>query len=101
MRPWSGPKHRRLAIFNLTFLLHYKSCRQNAALKLKSKAGPFLEGCPILVNAMDDRANLAFAALPERIYVIVDGKVVLQGGLGPFNYNIEEVEHFLENKKVK
>ena len=50
---------------------------------------------------MDDRANLAFAALPERLYVILDGKVVLQGGLGPFNYNIEEVEQFLENRKVK
>ena len=85
----------------MTFLHRYIPCRRNAALKLKTKAGRFLEGCPILVDAMDDRANLAFAALPERLYVILDGKVVLQGGLGPFNYNIEEVEHFLENRKVK
>ena len=27
---------------------------------------------------MDDRANLAYAALPERLYVILDGQEVYQ-----------------------
>jgi len=73
--------------------------RIGAAFKLKEKAASFLEGCPILVDPMDDRANNAFAALPERIYVILDGKIVYEGGLGPFDYKIEEVEAFLAKRK--
>lgn len=73
--------------------------RLNAALKLKEKAASFLEGCPIMVDPMDDRANHAFAALPERIYVIFDGRIAYQGGLGPFDYKIEEVEKFLAKRK--
>jgi len=73
--------------------------RLNAALKLKEKAASFLEGCPIMVDPMDDRANKAFAALPERIYVVLDGHIAYQGGLGPFDYKIEEVEKFLAKRK--
>ena len=88
----------------------------NAALKLREKAASFLEGCPIMVivflaiiinilmvmcqvDPMDDRANKAFAALPERIYVVLDGHIAYQGGLGPFDYKIEEVEKFLAKRK--
>jgi len=73
--------------------------RINAALKLKEKAASFLEGCPIMVDPMDDRANKAFAALPERIYVVLDGRIAYQGGLGPFDYKIEEVEKYLAKRK--
>ena len=48
---------------------------------------------------MDDHANHAFAALPERIYVVLDGRIAYQGGLGPFDYKIEEVEKFLAKRK--
>ena len=48
---------------------------------------------------MDDRANKAFAALPERIYVVLDGRIAYQGGLGPFDYKIEEVEKYLAKRK--
>ena len=51
------------------------------------------------VDPMDDRANHAFAALPERIYVVLDGHIAYQGGLGPFDYKIEEVEKFLAKRK--
>ena len=30
---------------------------------------------------MDDRANKAFASLPERLYVVKDGQVVFQVGV--------------------
>lgn len=73
--------------------------RINAALKLKEKAASFLESCPIMVDPMDDRANKAFAALPERIYVVLDGRIAYQGGLGPFDYKIEEVEKYLAKRK--
>ena len=61
---------------------------------------------------MDDRANLAFAALPERLYVVREGRVVFevslvgglrvdiaQGGMGPFDYKIGKVEEFLKKEQ--
>ena len=66
----------------------------DAANTLKEEAGQILEGCPILVrleligfklyricaqvDPMDDRANLAYAALPERLYVLQDGKITYE-----------------------
>lgn len=70
-----------------------------AAQTLRSEAGLHLTGCPILVDPMDDRANHSYAALPERLYVISEGRVVYQGGLGPFGYSIEEVEELLSKMK--
>jgi len=70
-----------------------------AAEKLKSESGKNLHLCPILVDTMDDAANIAYAALPERLYVLLDGKVVFEGGSGPFNYSIPEVSQFLSKWK--
>ena len=53
----------------------------------------------ILVDSMQDVANELYAAFPERLYVILDGKVVLEGKRGPFGYNIAEIESFLESYK--
>jgi len=72
-----------------------------AARLLKTEAGENLRGCPIVVDLFDNKAELAYAALPERLYVVQDGILVYQGKLGPFGYNLDEVEQFLENKKTK
>ena len=32
----------------------------------------------ILVDNMDNKARAAYAALPERLYVVLDGEVVLE-----------------------
>ena len=47
---------------------------------------------------MDNKAGTAYAAMPERLYVVVDGKIVYEGDLGPFGYKLEEVEQYLETK---
>jgi len=73
--------------------------RLNAATTLREEAGEALQGCTILVDPMDDRANIAYAALPERLYVVQDGQITYQGGLGPFDYKISEVEAFLVKNK--
>jgi len=73
--------------------------RLNAATTLREEAGEALKGCKILVDPMDDRANIAYAALPERLYVVQDGQIIYQGGLGPFDYKISEVEAFLAKNK--
>jgi len=48
-----------------------------------------------LVDEMDNSANIAFGAIPERLAVLFNGKVQWLGGPGPFNYSIEELEKYL------
>jgi len=73
--------------------------RVAAAQTLKKEGGSHITGCTILVDPMDDRANQCYAALPERLYVILDGTVIYEGGLGPFGYSLEEVEDCLKKMK--
>ena len=47
---------------------------------------------------MDNKAGTAYAAMPERLYVVLDGKIVYEGDQGPFGYRLEEVEQFLETR---
>lgn len=39
--------------------------------------------------------NDVYGAWPERLYIIVDGTVVYQGGQGPFDYKLHEVQDWL------
>jgi len=73
--------------------------RLAAAQTLRKEGGSHVSGCTILVDPMDDRANHGYAALPERLYVILDGTVIYEGGLGPFDYKLEEVEDCLKKMK--
>ncbi len=46
---------------------------------------------PTLVDSMDNAACEAFAAWPERIYMIgADGRIAYKGGPGPFEFNPPE-----------
>jgi len=73
--------------------------RVAAAQTFRKEGGSHITGCTILVDPMDDRANHGYAALPERLYVILDGTVIYEGGLGPFDYKLEEVEDCLRKMK--
>jgi hypothetical protein len=43
---------------------------------------------PVLVDGMDDAVSEAFAAWPERIYVVnADGRIAFAGGPGPFEFD--------------
>ena len=56
-----------------------------------------LDCCPlVIIDAMSDETNKAYGAVPERLYIILDGKIVYQGGVGPFFYNLNEVEDYLK-----
>jgi len=50
----------------------------------------------IVVDTMDNLACDAYAALPERLYIVLDDRIVLEGGVGPFGYNLAEVEDYLK-----
>jgi Iodothyronine deiodinase len=51
---------------------------------------------PFAVDGMDNAADLAYAAWPERIYIIDErGRIVYRGGLGPFGYHPKEARAWL------
>ena len=51
---------------------------------------------PVALDPIDDRVGKAFAAWPERIYVVgADGRVLYKGGMGPFGFHPEEAERAL------
>jgi Iodothyronine deiodinase len=51
---------------------------------------------PVALDSLDDRVGKAFAAWPERIYVVgVGGRILYKGGMGPFDFRPEEAEKLL------
>jgi len=51
---------------------------------------------PVAIDPIDGRAEKAFAAWPERIYIVGrDGRVVYKGDMGPFGFKPERAEERL------
>ena len=50
----------------------------------------------IFIDQIDNRANLEFAAIPERLVIVKDNKVEFIGGEGPFNHSISEMVDYLK-----
>ncbi len=54
---------------------------------------------PFGVDEMDNKANDAYSAWPERLYVIDEqGRVSYKGGNGPFRYDPKEVRAWLAKR---
>ena len=54
---------------------------------------------PFGIDDMSNAADIAYAAWPERLYVIDEtGHVAYRGGMGPFNYKPSEVRDWLAAK---
>lgn len=54
---------------------------------------------PFGIDEMGNAADAAYAAWPERLYVIDEtGHVAYRGGMGPFNYKPAEVREWLAAK---
>jgi hypothetical protein len=52
-----------------------------------------LEGMPAVVDGIDNAVEKAYAAAPDRLYLIGrDGSVAYQGGRGPFGFLPLELE---------
>lgn len=45
---------------------------------------------------MQNESSQLYAALPERLYVVQEGRIRYKGKAGPWNYNPEEVRAVLE-----
>jgi type I thyroxine 5'-deiodinase len=51
---------------------------------------------PFGIDDMSNAANDAYAAWPERLYIIDEsGHIAYRGGMGPFNYHPAEVREWL------
>ena len=51
---------------------------------------------PILIDGMENEADRAYNAWPERLYVVsADGKIAYKGEKGPYGFKPEELEEFL------
>ena len=72
--------------------------RCEAAEKLKQSSG-----CPvpIMVDKWDNQATEAYGAFPERLFIIQHGEIMYEGGTGPYNYVLPEVQDWLEEYKGK
>ena len=54
---------------------------------------------PFGIDEMNNSANDAYAAWPERIYIIDEnGRIAYRGGMGPFNYSPEEARDWMAEK---
>ena len=52
---------------------------------------------PCVVDSMDNAFDKAYAAWPERLFVVgVDGKIAYAGGQGPFEFKTEELRQWLD-----
>ena len=52
---------------------------------------------PMLIDGMDDAANKAYAAWPDRLYIVAkDGKIVYKGRPGPAGFNPGEMAQALD-----
>ncbi len=52
---------------------------------------------PAVVDEMDDAVTRAYAAMPERLYLIDrDGRVAYKGGVGPMFFRPDEWEEAIE-----
>ena len=55
-------------------------------------------GIRTYVDEMDDAVMIAYAAWPERLYLVgLDGRVVYAGGLGPFGFEPAELKAAIDD----
>jgi Iodothyronine deiodinase len=60
-------------------------------------AAQFKVSLPILVDTLDDLVEKAYAAWPDRVYVIAaDGKIAYKGAIGPAGFKVGEVPPVLD-----
>ena len=55
----------------------------------------------LLIDNMENEAMSVYGALPERLYIVLDGKVLFVGDEGPVGYSVEAVKNWLEEYKAK
>ncbi len=61
-----------------------------------------LEPIPAVGDRVDDEVNQAYAAWPDRLYLVgKDGRIVYAGGQGPFGFSPEELERAIAREVAR
>ena len=61
-----------------------------------------LEPIPALVDGMDDAVNLAYAAHPDRLYLVgKDGRIALHGFEGPMGFDVDALERAIRDELAR
>jgi len=63
----------------------------NQLLQLETLPGP------LLVDNMENEASKSYGSFPDRLYIVLNGKIVYQGGVGPHGYNTADIESWLSS----
>ena len=74
-------------------------------LEDRLEAGEFLteivKNVPVVVDNMEDGNCTAYGARPERLFIIDNGKVAYGGGIGPWYYDLDDMEKSLKKLLAK
>eukprot|EP00794_Sanderia_malayensis_P019015 gene19015-20927_t len=75
------------------------SMKQQSRLEERVEAARYIatkyQHIPVYADLMNNNVSKAFGALPERLYILLNNQVVYAGGIGPFAYDLEEMQHCL------
>jgi len=52
---------------------------------------------PLLVDNMKNEASKSYGSFPDRLYIVLNDKIVYQGGVGPHGYVTADIESWLDN----
>jgi type I thyroxine 5'-deiodinase len=76
---------------------------QHKSIKDRLEAAKMLQSLglpsPLVVDSMANDAMVAYSAIPERLFIVLDGKVVYEGERGPTGYLLGEVKEWLNKWK--
>lgn len=73
--------------------------QERMALAGKCLTALKIQDIPALVDRVDDRVNEAYAAWPDRLYLVAkDGRLAYAGGRGPFGFKPDELEHAMRKE---
>ena len=103
---WTSPVETLYKITDFfVFLQNNIEIVQHKTIEERCQAAKILKnfsGCttPVMVDTMEDEATQAYGAFPERLFIIQQGKIVYEGGTGPYNYSVTEVRRWLEEYKA-
>jgi len=61
-----------------------------------SQKYPKIKDVPILVDQMDNVANRKYAAMPERLFGILNGRVEYVGDVGPYGYDLRALQQWIQ-----
>jgi hypothetical protein len=83
-------RSEKIAIQDPTTLEQRAQAAGTCALQLKIRI-------PVLLDGPDNRVATAYGGWPDRLYLIdKQGRIVFQGGEGPFGFKPEELERAIE-----